>query len=135
MKKIIYTAILLLLMNSMLHAQEKYRDTTEVVSIKEIILIGSHLQVHQKEPKPLGSIDEYLETSARINMIKRGAYAWEPMLNGMATQRTVITIDGMRIFGACTDKMDPITSYVEISNLSEAAISSGQQGAENGATI
>jgi len=135
MKKIIYTAILLLLMNSMLHAQEKYRDTTEVVSIKEIILIGSHPQVHQKEPKPLGSIDEYLETSARINMIKRGAYAWEPMLNGMATERTVITIDGMRIFGACTDKMDPITSYVEISNLSEAAISSGQQGAENGATI
>jgi iron complex outermembrane receptor protein len=135
MKKIIYTAILLLLMNSLLHAQEKYRDTTEVVSIKEIILIGVHPQVHQKEPKPLGSIDEYLETSAKINMIKRGAYAWEPMLNGMATERTVITIDGMRIFGACTDKMDPITSYVEISNLSEATISSGQQGAENGATI
>src|SRR5680860_1138648 len=135
MKKIIYTAISLLLMNSMLHAQEKYSDTTEVVSIKEIILIGSHPQVHQKEPKPLGSIDEYLETSAKINMIKRGAYAWEPMLNGMATERTVITIDGMRIFGACTDKMDPITSYVEISNLSEATISSGQQGAENGATI
>ena len=135
MKKIICSAILLLLMNSLLHAQEKDSDTTEVVSIKEIILIGSHPQVHQKEPKPLGSIDEYLETSARINMIKRGAYAWEPMLNGMATERTVITIDGMRIFGACTDKMDPITSYVEISNLSEATISSGQQGAENGATI
>ena len=135
MKKIKYIAILLLLMNSVLYAQEKYNDTTEVVSIKEIILIGSHPQVHQTEPKPLGSIDEYLETSARINMIKRGAYAWEPMLNGMATERTVITIDGMRIFGACTDKMDPITSYVEISNLSEAAITSGQKGAENGSTI
>ncbi len=135
MKKILYTAILVLLMSSMLFAQEKQRDTTEVVSIKEILLIGNHPKVHQKEPKPLGSIDEYLEASSKINMIKRGAYAWEPMLNGMATERTVITIDGMRIFGACTDKMDPITSYLEISNLSEATISSGQQGAENGATI
>ena len=44
-------------------------------------------------------------------MVKRGSYAWEPLINGMATERTVITIDGMRIFGACTDKMDPITSY------------------------
>ena len=53
----------------------------------------------------------------------------------MATERTVVTIDGMRIFGACTDKMDPVTSYVEVSNLSEATISSGQQGSCHGNTI
>ena len=41
----------------------------------------------------------------------------------------------MRIFGACTDKMDPVTSYVEVSNLSEATISSGQQGSCHGSTI
>jgi iron complex outermembrane receptor protein len=41
----------------------------------------------------------------------------------------------MHIFGACTDKMDPITSYVDISNLSEIDISSGQNGATNGPTI
>ena len=41
----------------------------------------------------------------------------------------------MQIFGACTDKMDPITSYVDVSNLSEANIKSGQQGAEHGSTI
>ena len=53
---------------------------------------------------------------------------WQP-------ERTVVTIDGMRIFGACTDKMDPVTSYVEVSNLSEATISSGQQGSCHGNTI
>ncbi|MDO5616962.1 MAG: TonB-dependent receptor, partial [Cruoricaptor ignavus] len=41
----------------------------------------------------------------------------------------------MRIFSACTDKMDPVTSYVEISNLSEAEVSSGQQGSCHGSTI
>ncbi|HBL80853.1 MAG TPA: TonB-dependent receptor, partial [Aequorivita sp.] len=53
----------------------------------------------------------------------------------MASERLAITIDGMQIFGACTDKMDPITSYVDVSNLSEAEIGSGQQGAAFGNTI
>src|SRR5690625_3612976 len=68
-------------------------------------------------------------------MIKRGAYAWEPMLNGMSTERSVLTIDGMRVFHACTDKMDPITSYVENTNLSKARIAEGQSGSEFGGTI
>lgn len=91
--------------------------------------------MEENQAKSLSTLDEYLEKSSKINMIKRGGYAWEPMINNMATERTVITIDGMRIFGACTDKMDPITSYVEISNLSKAEVISGQQGNAHGATI
>jgi len=40
-----------------------------------------------------------------------------------------------RIFGACTDKMDPITSYVDLSNLSKAHIVLASKGAEHGTTI
>ena len=65
-------------------------------------------------------------------MIKRGNYAWEPTLNNMVSERLVVTIDGMQIFGACTDKMDPITSYVDVSNLEKVTIGSGQEGTENG---
>ena len=68
-------------------------------------------------------------------MIKRGAYAWEPVINDMASERLSVTIDGMRIFGACTDKMDPITSYVDVSNLADVHVAGGQQGAEHGSTI
>ena len=68
-------------------------------------------------------------------MIKRGGYAWEPMMNGMASERLALTIDGMRIFGACTDKMDPITAYADVSNLSDIHVASGQSGNEHGATI
>lgn len=45
---------------------------------------------------------------------------WEPIINNMTTERTLVTIDGM-VTGACTDKMDPITSY-KVSNLSSAKI-------------
>ncbi|HSP83631.1 MAG TPA: TonB-dependent receptor plug domain-containing protein, partial [Gillisia sp.] len=134
MKKILWILIFILVA-PMLRAQDTYNDTLTPVALKEVILFAPKPNVSQKNSKSLASIDEYLETASKISMIKRGAYAWEPMINGMATERTVITIDGMRIFSACTDKMDPITSYVEISNLAEASVSSGQQGAEHGATI
>ena len=116
-------------------AQEIANDSLEVKELREVIVAGTKSQLHEKQSKTLASVDEFLQKSTKVDLIKRGAYAWEPIINGMATERTVVTIDGMRIFGACTDKMDPVTSYVEVSNLSEAAISSGQQGTCHGNTI
>ncbi|WP_203296119.1 TonB-copper family protein [Luteirhabdus pelagi] len=105
----------------------------KLYELDEVILIAPNKEIgYQKQSKPLSSIDEYLESSEHVKMIKRGAYAWEPTLNSMASERLSITIDGMRIFGACTDKMDPITSYVDVSNLSEISVESGQEGNEHG---
>lgn len=129
------TVFLLFLGFGFLSAQNKEKDTTKIIQLKEIVLIGKKATIYQKEAKSLGTIDEYLNQSSRINMIKRGAYAWEPIINNMPTERTLVTIDGMRIFGACTDKMDPITSYVEVTNLSEAVVQDGQSGSLFGNTI
>lgn len=118
-----------------LWAQEKENDSILPVRLNEIVVIGKGKQLHEKQDKPLATLDEYLQRSGTVDLIKRGSYAWEPLINSMSTERTVISIDGMRIFGACTDKMDPVTSYVEISNLSEAQIQSGQQGSCHGPTI
>ena len=81
------------------------------------------------------SVDEFLASSDQISFIKRGAYAWEPLLNNMSTERSTLTIDGMHVFGACTDKMDPITSYVESNNLASIDIKSGQEGSMHGSTV
>lgn len=70
-----------------------------------------------------------------ISVSSNGAYAWEPLLNNMSTERSTVTIDGMHVFGACTDKMDPITSYVESNNLASIDIKSGQEGSLHGATV
>ena len=128
-------AILLAVFSTVCWAQEKKNDTVAAVNLNEIIVIGEKKTLNLKQPKSLTSLEDYLSESSKINMIKRGSYAWEPTINNMSTERTVITIDGMRIFGACTDKMDPVTSYVEVSNLSEAKVASGQQASCHGATI
>lgn len=113
------------------------QDSILPINLEEVILVSFHKRSLDSTYiyNPMATLDGYLQASTKVNMIKRGAYAWEPVLNDMSSERLSITIDGMRIFGACTDKMDPVTSYVDVSNLSEARITSGQQGSEQGNTI
>ncbi len=117
------------------HAQDKPIETDTVTALANIDLVVLAKKKIETQMKMAVSVDEFLASSDQISFIKRGAYAWEPLLNNMSSERSSITIDGMHIFGACTDKMDPITSYVEQNNLSEIAIKSGQEGSLQGATI
>ncbi|MDC7217757.1 MAG: WYL domain-containing protein [Spirochaetales bacterium] len=109
-------------------------DTVQPVQLQEVMVVSGR-SPSQKADKPLATIDHYLAQSLSLDMVRRGTYAWEPYLNGMASERSVTTIDGMRIYAACTDRMDPVTSYIEVTNLEEAVITSGQHGATGGATI
>jgi iron complex outermembrane receptor protein len=92
--------------------------------LREVIILPSNDIRFHRHHKPLASLEEFLESNHRLSLIRRGPYAWEPAVNNMTTDRISVTIDGMHIFHACTDNMDPVTSYVETSNLSHVSISS-----------
>lgn len=110
-------------------------DSLKNVELKTIEVFGEAKRNIETEMKMAVSVDEFLASSEQISFIKRGAYAWEPLLNNMSTERSTITIDGMHVFGACTDKMDPVTSYVESNNLAGIDIKSGQEGGLHGSTV
>jgi iron complex outermembrane receptor protein len=59
----------------------------------------------------------------------------EPQLNGFSGGQLNITIDGMKMFGACTDKMDPVTSYLEPANLNGITLEHGTNGSLHGNNI
>ncbi len=109
------------------------KDSTHVM--QEVTISARMRKRIETDMKMAVSVDEYLASAQNISFIKRGAYAWEPLLNNMSTERSVVTIDGMHVFGACTDKMDPITSYVESNSLATVDIKSGQEGSMHGATV
>lgn len=83
----------------------------------------------------LATTEDILSRMDGVNLIKRGAYGLEPTLRSYSTGQTNLTIDGMRIYGACTDKMDPVSIYVEPANLSSIQVAHGATGALNGSTI
>lgn len=84
---------------------------------------------------PLNSTDEIMEKLVGIWAIKRGNYAYEPVMRGLSAGQINVTIDEMRVLGACTDKMDPITSYVEPNNLEKLNVSQGATGFQSGSTV
>lgn len=131
MKQLLITCFTILF-SAILFSQET--DTIPTV-LDDVIIVSERKLSNYTQEKTLSSVDVLLDKTVNVNMIKRGNYAWEPSLNNMASERLSVTIDGMQIYGACTDKMDPITSYVDVSNLEKATITSGQQGTENANTI
>ncbi|KAA6300484.1 MAG: hypothetical protein EZS26_003374 [Candidatus Ordinivivax streblomastigis] len=100
-------------------------DSLKVVDLEEIVISAKTGFDKNRQAKSGASVDEYLQQSEKVQMVKRGNYAWEASINNMTTERISVTIDGMKIFCACTDRMDPVTSYVETSNLSKVNIGSG----------
>lgn len=128
--------IALLFLGMFANAQNKkaQNDSLEII-LDEIEIISMTKKKIETDMKMVVSVDEFLASSDHISFVKRGAYAWEPLLNNMSTERSTVTIDGMHVFGACTDKMDPVTSYVESNNLTAIDIKSGQEGGIHGATV
>lgn len=84
---------------------------------------------------PLNGTDDVLSRLSGVNMVRRGNYAWEPTINGLSSGQINVTIDGMRMFGACTDKMDPVTSYIEPNNMESITVEKGGHGSEFGSTV
>lgn len=126
--------MILMFWGVIMNAQNRKTAKDSITFVDKVEVKGSKKKM-ETDMKMSVSVDEFLASSDKISFIKRGAYAWEPLLNNMSTERSVVTIDGMRIFGACTDKMDPVTSYLESNTLSSIDIKSGQEGSSHGATI
>ena len=103
--------------------------TEKVQNLDEVVIVSEKGRGRKRSVKgQVASIDEHLSELRRVNLVRRGSYAWEPMVNNMQTERLSTTIDGMKIFYACTDKMDPVTSYVESGNLQSISLNSGLDG-------
>ena len=95
----------------------------------EVVVVAERAEGSRRSAKgSVASIDEHLQELSHIDLIRRGSYASEAVVNNMSTERLSTTIDGMKIFYACTDKMDPVTSYVESGNLQSISLNTGLEG-------
>jgi iron complex outermembrane receptor protein len=103
------------------------------ILIQEVKVKGS--REIKKTPDLQQQTDKILSSMVGVTLIKRGNYAQEPTIRGMNAGQINTTIDGMQIFGACTDRMDPISSYVEPNNLSSILLNLGPTENQNGSQI
>lgn len=115
---------------------EKYIMST-VLHLDEVVISDSLHRAYLADPKnqsALKNTDQMLHALPGIHMVRRGNFAAEPMLRGLTSERYITSIDGMRVFSACTDKMDPVSSYIEPINLRSLETTFGSKGSMTGSS-
>lgn len=85
-----YITPLLLFTGIFASAQNVKNDSISV--LEEIEIKAVVKKRIETDMKMAVSVDEFLASSDQISFIKRGAYAWEPLLNNMSTERSTVTI-------------------------------------------
>lgn len=102
-----------------LHIDLKHLELADVIVIDELE------KDHQASRSPgHHHLEAQLKQLKGINLISRGSYAQEAVFRGQQDARLQVRLNGMRIYSACTDRMDPATSYVAANNLQSAEVSS-----------
>lgn len=126
-------SLLSLLVVGSLFSQE---DTLKSQHYEEIIIQSTRVENDKYVKNKLqSSTENLLNTLPQVTMIKRGNYALEPTIRGLNAGQINMTIDGMQMFGACTDKMDVISSYIEPTNLERIELSTAPDGNQTGSSI
>ncbi|TNE73756.1 TonB-dependent receptor [bacterium] len=124
-----------------LHILAPFPDTVfmqaQTYTGKDILVIGKkqeNAQIHQYQDFTINQpVERQLRQIEGLQLVQRGAFAWEPMVRGLSDQRLSVSIDGMRVYAACTDKMDPPTAYIETGNLEQITIQKeSNSGLESG---
>lgn len=138
----IFRLLVLVAMPLLVQAQKPNETDllNDTISITEVTVSAS-LPLGNKDildyyrTNHFATIDNINARMEGMSLIKRGAYAMEPMLHGFSGGQLNVTIDGMKMFGACTDKMDPVTSYIEPTNLKTITVNHGTSGSMTGCNV
>jgi iron complex outermembrane receptor protein len=133
----IFVSGLFIFCASISNGQEQDSIKTQILS--EIVVTGVKTEGDTLQnfyrSNATATTESILSRMKGVTLMRRGAYGQEPVFRGLSNGQLNVTIDGMKIFGACTDKMDPVTIYVEPLNLSSLQATMGPQGSQFGSTI
>jgi iron complex outermembrane receptor protein len=81
------------------------------------------------------TLEDIMARLPEVALVRRGPYGMEPVIRSFSGGQINVMVDGMVIHGACTDKMDPATIYIEPMNLENLHLQTGTQGFSKGSAI
>jgi iron complex outermembrane receptor protein len=115
-------------------------DSTRYIVLDEIQLTGKQKTTRQSliqffRANNAASLEEIMGRLPELSFIRRGPYGMEPTIRSLSSGQINTLVDGMRIHGACTDKMDPPTIYIEPANLENIQVQTTNNGSFVGSSI
>lgn len=115
-------------------------DSTRSIVLSEVMVSTKARSDQQRmlqfyRSNQSAGLEDILSRLPEMSLIRRGTYGMEPAIRSLTGGQINVLLDGMRIHGACTDKMDPATIYLEPINLDQLQLQTGTQGFINGSAI
>lgn len=140
MRKIIVAGLLLLLCAKTQAQDSDMQDSLRIINLDEVLLANKQTGAQQKlvnfyKRNDAATLEDILGRLPEVSLTRRGAYGMEPSIRSFNAGQINVLLDGMRIHGACTDKMDPVTIYIEPLNLASLELQTGAHGASSGSAI
>ena len=138
--KIASLAGLLLLSAVVARAQSTTGEDDKTVILQEVQVTAQHKSkqhnlYHFFRTNEAATTEDILGRLPELSLIRRGSYGMEPVIRSYNSGQINLLLDGMRIHGACTDKMDPASIYIEPINLSSLEVRTNGSSLLNGSSV
>ena len=115
-------------------------DSSRIIELREIT-ISTNQKNQQRQlvnffrSNNSSTLEEIISRLPEVSLLRRGSYGMEPTLRSFNGGQINVLVDGMRIHGACTDKMDPATIYIEPINLENLQVQTVTTGFMSGSSV
>lgn len=115
-------------------------DSSRIVELREVTVSAQqkNQQLHLLNffrSNNSSTLEDIMSRLPEITLVRRGSYGMEPSIRAFTGGQINVLIDGMRIHGACTDKMDPASIYIEPINLDNLQVNTINNGLMSGSSI
>ena len=87
--------------------------------------------IHGEDVKSADLAEALFKQTPSISLVRRSGIANDIILRGMKKDNINITIDGMKLYGACPNRMDPPVSHVLTNNIDYIEIDQGPFSVED----
>ena len=116
------------------------QDSAKIIDLQEVVVTGTGKTAQQQlvsffRANNAATLEEIMSRLPEISLMRRGAYGMEPAIRYFNGGQINVQVDGMRIHGACTDRMDPATIYIEPVNLKSLQVTTASSGFVNGSSL
>ena len=93
------------------------------------------LTVREVRESPARDIGEALKQVEGINIVKKGAIANDVVLRGLQKDNINVLVDGVKIYGACPNRMDSPAFHIDFAEVEQIDIIKGPYDIENAGSM
>ncbi len=130
-----------LLFPAALWAQDSLNtDTSRTIMLQEVIVSSKansrqHDLFNYYKVNKAATTEDIMARLPELSLVRRGSYGMEPVIRGFNSNQVNLLLNGMKIHGACTDKMDPASIYIEPVNLNSIELQTSGRSTISGSSV